>query len=145
MSRIEKVKKLDKMYRHSKERKSSMGGETTHNQTHGDMWMNMFLQDTSCDTLSHAVHVNKDGMCTNVRENPRCEGVLFTHTVGYSGSLSTVNETNCDKKERFKQKNCELTSNSIRMRTNKRNLEMKANIAILYVGQLERWTSNLRR
>ena len=40
---------------------------------------------------------------------------------------------------------CELTSNSIRMRTTTGNLEMKANIAILYVGQLERWTSNLQR
>ena len=28
-----------------------------------------------------------------------CEGVLFTPAVGYSGSLSTVDETNCDKKE----------------------------------------------
>ena len=31
------------------------------------------------------------------------------------------------------------------MRTTTRNLEMKANIAILYVGQLERWRSNLQR
>ena len=82
------------------------------------------------------MHVNKDEMCANVRENSRCETVLFTLTVGYSGSLSTVNETNC---------NCELTSNSIRMRTTTRNLEINANIAILYVGQLERWRSNLRR
>ena len=31
------------------------------------------------------------------------------------------------------------------MRTTMKNLEMKANIAILHVGQLERWRSNLRR
>ena len=31
------------------------------------------------------------------------------------------------------------------MRTTTRNLEMKANIAILFVGQLERWRSILRR
>ena len=31
------------------------------------------------------------------------------------------------------------------MRTTTRNLETKANIAILYVDQLERWTSNLLR
>ena len=31
------------------------------------------------------------------------------------------------------------------MRTTTRNLEMEANIAILHVDQLERWTSNLRR
>ena len=31
------------------------------------------------------------------------------------------------------------------MRTTTRNLEMKANMTILYVDQLERWTSNLRR
>ena len=69
---------------------------------------------------------------------------LSTHPVGYRRSPSTVNETNCNKKE-SKKKKCELTSNSIRMRTTVRNLEMKANIPILYVAQLERWRSNLRR
>ena len=54
------------------------------------------------------------------------------------------NETNCNIKE-IRDKNCELTSNSIRVRTTTRNLEIKANIAILYVGQLERWRSNLQR
>ena len=83
--------------------------------------------------------------CDVCREKVSCEGVLFTPTVGYSGSLSTVNETNCNKKEDQLKKSDELTSNSIQMRTTTRNLEMKANIAILYVGQLERWTSNLRR
>ena len=38
MTRIEKVKKLDKMQRHAKERKRSMGGETTNDQTRDDMW-----------------------------------------------------------------------------------------------------------
>ena len=33
--------------------------------------------------------------CVKVHEKVSCEGVLFTHPVGYSGSLSTVNETNC--------------------------------------------------
>ena len=28
--------------------------------------------------MTHAVHVNKDEKCANVRENTRCEGVLFT-------------------------------------------------------------------
>ena len=65
--------------------------------------------------------------------------------VGYSGSLSAVHETNCNKKEIRAKKKGELTSNSIRRSTTTRNLEMKANIAILYVGQLERWTSNLQR
>ena len=69
---------------------------------------------------------------------------LSTHTVGYNGSSSTVNETNCNKKE--SKKKCELTSESIRMRTTMKNLEMKTNISILcVVGQLERWRSNLRR
>ena len=72
--------------------------------------------------------------------------VFCSHTVGYNGSLSTVHETNCNKKERFEQKKiCELTSNSIRMRTTTKSLKLKANIAILYVGQLGRWRSNLRR
>ena len=91
------------------------------------------------------MHVNKDEMCANVQENTRCEGVLFTPTVGYSGSLSTGNETSSNQKEIRAKKNCELTSNSIRMRTTTRNLKLKTNIAILYVGQFERWTGNLRR
>ena len=91
------------------------------------------------------MRVNKDEMYANVRENTRCEGVLFTHPVGYSGSLSTVNETNCNKKEIRAKKKCELTPNSIRMRITTRNLEMKASIAILYVGQLWLWTSNPQR
>ena len=45
-------------------------------------------------------------------ERKSCEVHLSTHRVGYSGSLSTVNETNCNKK-RFEQF-YELTSNSIR-------------------------------
>ena len=71
--------------------------------------------------------------------------VLFTPPVGYSGSLSTVNETNCNKKKDSSNKNCELTSNTIRNRATTRNLELKANIAILYVDQFERCTSNLLR
>ena len=55
--------------------------------------------------------------------------------VGYSGSLSAINFS----KKHF----CELTSNSIRIRTITRNLEMKTNVVILYNGQLECWTSNL--
>ena len=67
------------------------------------------------------------------------------HTpVDYSGPLSAVNETNCNKRDSSK-KICELTSNSIRMRTTTRNLKLKANIAILYVDQFERWTTNLQR
>ena len=46
-------------------------------------------------------------MCANVRENMRCERVLFTCTVSYSGWRSVVNETNCNKKERSEQKKCE--------------------------------------
>ena len=43
-------------------------------------------------------------VCTRMKvricaRKTRCEGVLSTHPVGYSGSLSTVNETNCNKKE----------------------------------------------
>ena len=72
------------------------------------------------------------------------EVCLSTHSVVYSGSLSTVNETNWNKKERSEQnkKRSELTSNS---RTTTTNLQMKASIPIQYVGQLERWRSNLQR
>ena len=104
-----------------------------------------YLTETSTlrDTLSHAEHVNKDEMCANVRENTRYEGVLFT-SVGNSGSPSTVNETSCNKK-RFEQKKLrayfQLHSDSY----HHEKVEMKANIAILKVDQLERWTSNLLR
>ena len=47
-----------------------------------------------------------------VQEKMTCEVFLSTHPVGYSGSPSTVNETNCNKKVNFKNSD-ELTSNSI--------------------------------
>ena len=63
------------------------------------------------DTLSHNV-VCAQG--ESVREKLSCEVYLSTHPVGYSGSLSTVNETNCNKKELWSiKKNYELTSNSL--------------------------------
>ena len=72
--------------------------QTTSAQTCDDMCMSHVLSDTRCDTLSHNV------MCAqgqSVREQVSCEVYLSTLPVGYSGSLSTVNETNCNKK-RFK-------------------------------------------
>ena len=43
-----------------------------------------------------------------------CEVYLSTPRVSYSGSLSTVNETKCNKKEdHFKKDSDELISNSI--------------------------------
>ena len=62
--------------RHSNEKKRSMDEETTHGQTHDDMWMNMFLRDTSCVSFSHAVHVNKDEMCAR---KMRCVRVFCSH------------------------------------------------------------------
>ena len=81
---MEKVNKLDKMLRHSKERKRSMGGETTNGQTRDDMWMKMILQDTSKVTLSHA------GACaqTSVRENTRVRVFCSQHTCRIVFSLS---------------------------------------------------------
>ena len=43
MTRIEEMKRMDKRWRHSKERKRSKHGETTHDQTRGDMWMSALL------------------------------------------------------------------------------------------------------
>ena len=72
--------------------------------------------------------------------------VLCSHTPSVTVDRYQLSTKPTVTKKRFEQKkNCELTSNSIRMRTTTRNLEMKANIAILYVGQLERWTSTLQR
>ena len=57
MTRIEEMNRMDKRYRHSKERKSSKNGETTHGQTHDDMWMNVFF-------LRHALrHFEPCGAC----------------------------------------------------------------------------------
>ena len=53
-----------------------------------------------------------DMNCGNCMRKMTCEVYLSTHPVGYSGSLSTVNETNGNKKVTLK-KSYELTSNSI--------------------------------
>ena len=50
---MEEVKKAEKVW---------------HCQTHYDMVMNMVLCNTRSDTLSHAVHVNKDETCAHVQE-----------------------------------------------------------------------------
>ena len=62
-----------------RERERSKHGETTHDQTRGDMWMNMFLRDTRCNTLSHAGHVKKDDMCVQVCEKIRGVRVFCSH------------------------------------------------------------------
>ena len=60
MSRIEKVKKLDKMQRHLKDKKSSMGGETMHKQTRDDMWVSSLFTKTRATTpRAMQVHVRK--------------------------------------------------------------------------------------
>ena len=53
-----------------------MGGETTHKQTLDDMWMSTLFKDTCFNTLSHAVHVNKDEMCAR---KMRCVRVFCSH------------------------------------------------------------------
>ena len=55
-----------------------------------------------CDTLSHNVMCAE---CQTCREEVSCEVYLSTPSVGYSGSLSTVNETNCNKKKIKKNMN----------------------------------------
>ena len=69
--------------------------ETTNAQTRADMRIDMFYADTPRDTLSHNVMCAQGSKC---REKVSCEVFLSTQPVGYSGSLSTVNETNCNKK-----------------------------------------------
>ena len=70
-----------------------------------------FLSDTRCDTLSHNVMCAQNQKC---REKLSCEVFLSTPPVGYSGSLTTGNETNCNKKNSDQSKNSyELISNSI--------------------------------
>ena len=46
--------------------------------------------------------------CANCMRKMTCEVYLSTAPVGYSGSLSTVNETNCNKKVTLKKKSHEL-------------------------------------
>ena len=50
--------------------------------------------------------------CASSMRKMTCEVYLSTHPVGYSGSLSTVNETNSNKKG-HKHFSYELNSNSI--------------------------------
>ena len=64
----------------------------------------------------------------SVREILSCEVYLSTPPVGYSGSLSTVNETNCNKKDLNNSKNYELTSNS--MQTCPTTMCMKMNTIV---------------
>ena len=56
------------------------------------------------------MHVCK---CATCMRKMTCEVYLSTHTVGYSGSPSTVNETNCNEKKITLKKSYELISNSI--------------------------------
>ena len=84
--------------RGTRDRGRRQNKETTKDQTCDDMWMNMFYANTSCDTLSHNVMCAQGWKC---REKVTCEVYLSALSVGYSGSLLTVNETNCNKKERF--------------------------------------------
>ena len=91
-------------------------------------------------------------LCKNDRDfNERPDSVTVLESVSSSSmtnlSVCCANKlAGCSltKRDSSKKKSV-LTSNSIRMRTTTRNLEMKAKNAILYDGQLERWTSNLRR
>ena len=109
-------------------------------------WNAFFCKTRRATPWAHSVHVNKDEMCANVRENTRCEDVLFTLSVCCSGSLSTVNETNCYKKEiRAKKKIVSSLPTPFGCVPPRRTWRWKTNIVILYVGQLERWTTNLQR
>ena len=107
--------------------------------------MNMFLWDTRCDTLSHNVMCAQGWKCRE-KSLVRSVSVYTSHRLQWIAINCKRNQL-WQKRDSSKKKFCELTSNSIRMRSTTRNLEMKANIAILYVGQVnsERWTGNLRR
>ena len=67
------------------------------------------------------MHTIRRAMCMR---KITCEVFLSTHPVGYSGSLSTVNETNCNKKS-IKQI-YERTSNSIQTCLTTMRLKMNA-------------------
>ena len=62
-------------------------------------------------------------MCANVRENTRCEGVLFTpRRLQWIAVNCERNQLKQKKKEIEQQKKLwELASNSIRMRTTTKN------------------------
>ena len=79
-------------------------------------------------TLSHNVMYAQG---ESVREELSCEVYLSTPPVGYSGSLSTVNQTNCNEKrcEQFFQK-YELTSNSIQTCPDTMCLKMNAIVVV---------------
>ena len=51
MTRIEEMKKMKEVVEAlERERKRSMKGETTNDQTHDDMWMNMFFMRHALQT-----------------------------------------------------------------------------------------------
>ena len=88
--------------------------------------------------------------CMSANECARkyaCEGVLFTPPVGYSGSLSTVNETcNKDKRTLHKKKYCRCTS--FKSRTFKSGVHLFAaleNSLKYLVGVFQCKSSNLPR
>ena len=61
MTRTEKVKKMDMLWKRERERKRSMKRKTMNDQTRGDMWMSAFFMNTRRATLqAMRVHVNKD-------------------------------------------------------------------------------------
>ena len=63
-----------------------------------------------------------------------CEVSLSTHPVGYNGSQSTVNETNCNRKK-ITKKNNELNSISTQTCPKKMCLKMDAIVCIDLEGQ----------
>ena len=102
-SEREKVEARDK----EKGDKTRTNNAQTHDIMDG-MWMERMR---TSDILSHDVSVIT---CARCMRKTTCEVYLSTHLVGYSGSIATVNETNCNKKnsDQF-QKKYELISNSI--------------------------------
>ena len=83
-----------------------------------------------CTVIECAKHMGK----------MRCEVYLSPHSAGYSGSLSTASETNCNKKVTLKN-SYELTSNSIQMCPTTKCLKKDAISCIV----LEKWVLQLVR
>ena len=90
--------------RGTRDRGRRQNNETTNAQTRDDMWMKRsFVQTRRATPGAMQVHERKDEVCKCTRKM-RCMRVyLSTPPVGYSGSLSTVNETNCNKKREQKK------------------------------------------
>ena len=130
-------KRRSKQQRETREGQTRRDGQRTDDPT---LIVDGMKMEWRAHTDTWAMHCDMHEMnCANCTRKMTCEVYLSTHPVGYSGSLSTVHETNCSKK--VTKKSYELTSNSIQ--TCPTTMCLKKNAISCIV--LEKWVLQLVR